>query len=542
MSYGLSKLNVSLCLLGSLFISPAYAAISSMVSLSDEELSKQNGQALLSLSYIAPGDAANLSGQNIGFYKVGMEAELELNANIRKLQLGCGGTNGSGGCDIDIDNLSLSGNSSTRDGRASSSAKLTNPFVEFAIKNPESASTREVVGVRLSAEKAVGLLSAGTENSTTPNGINTISGFLRIQSDSSGYVYGKANTAARFLDARANAPYVVNGQSVVYNNEITGLIDVPLGGPTLAIRTTSGGLQIPGMQRIPFIRPGVVVNNNRISSLPLKATLAVPTIKADWRGANQTVNPNYPPAGVVEYYNPNETTLTGSAYSPIDWSFTVPKEVRVQGGALSAQITSCSGGNILVNCTTASLLGVNVGDTLQNAFIKGTITGITGDVTINQGLGYIHSLPINSPVYLSLQGQDLRWPGSYSGANPERTRIDGSIDTSKPATVTDVAKKGWWLSLSDPVNLGSVDPVIDLDIAPLFPQIAQRVSAQLNSNPHPSIDLDGLFAAIGGTADINVTVNAPIDLSANALSLILNDLQLSGQNFAPNCYGTLTFC
>lgn len=80
--------------------------------------------------------------------------------------------------------------------RASSSAVLTNPFIEFAIKNPNSASTREVAGLRLSAEKFIGLLTAGTENTTRPNGINSISGYMQVQSDSSGLIKGYATTSA----------------------------------------------------------------------------------------------------------------------------------------------------------------------------------------------------------------------------------------------------------------------------------------------------------------------------------------------------------
>lgn len=444
-----------------------------------------------------------------------MEAEIELNANIKKLQLGCGGVNGANGCDIDIDNLSLSGNSSTRDGRASSSAKLINPFLEFAIKNPNSASQREVTGFRVSAEQAVGLLTAGTENSTTPNGINTISGFMRIQSDSSGYIYGKAKTGARFLDARANAPYTINGVNTILNNEMTGKIQVSgLGGlATIAIKTIGGGLQIPAMNNIPFIRSGLVVNGNRISTLPLQATLAVPPIKADFRGV-------YPANGQVIYSNPTE--------SPIDWSFSTPQEVRTQGGPLTAEVTDCNG----LGCPFAALAGISEGTILQNAFIKGNITGITADVTINQGLGYIHALPINSPFYLSLQKQALRWPGTYSGPNPENTS----------QTVTDIAQKGWWLSMADPVNLGSVDPTQEIDIAPLFPQIAAQVSGYLNSTPYPTIGIDGLLSAVLGTGDINVTLNQDVNLSGNPLSLTLTDLQLNGQSFAPNCYGGLTFC
>ncbi|MFI7982294.1 hypothetical protein ACFMJS_13520, partial [Acinetobacter baumannii] len=144
-----TSLQVAILALGSLCFSSAYAG-STLVPMSDAELSATRGQALMSMSYIAPTDSANLeklrdNSSNIGFYKLGMEAELEINTNIRKLQLGCGGVNGAGGCDIDIDNLSLSGQNFDANGnplpmsnedRASSSAVLTNPFIEFAVKNP----------------------------------------------------------------------------------------------------------------------------------------------------------------------------------------------------------------------------------------------------------------------------------------------------------------------------------------------------------------------------------------------------------------------
>lgn len=255
-----------------------------------------------------------------------------------------------------------------------------------------------------------------------------------------------------------------------------------------------------------------MVNGNRVESLPLRAVLNVPPIRADWRGV-------YPVNGQVVTHNPVE--------SPIDWDFAVPQEVRVPGGSLNAQITSCDG----IGCLLLPAVGINRGDVLQNVFLKGLINGIRADVTINQGLGYIHRLPINSAAYLSLQNQALRWPGSYSGANPENTA----------QTVTDIAQPGWWLSLADPVNLGSVDPIEPIDIAPLFPQIAIQASNYLNSNP-VTIGTQGLVNAIFGTGDIPVTVANPINLSANPLSLTLTDLQLANQNFAPNCFGTLTFC
>ena len=515
----MKKIICAAAILGGFILSPAVWAMS---ELSDSELAEVDGQALMNLSYLAPSDASNFEGgNNIGFYKLGFEAKIEANLNIRKLQLGCGGVNGAGGCDIDIDNLSLSGLSSTRDGRVQSDAVLENPFFQFAVKNPNTASTREIVGFRVSAERAIGLLTTGTENSTTPNGINAISGFMRIQSDATGYVYGKANTLARFFETIPNANYVVDGVPVTYNNQVFGKIDSGVGA-IYDFKTTGGGMNVPAMSNIPFIRPGIVLNASRTAALPLAATLSVPPIKSDYRGV-------YPAGGNVVYHNPVET--------PIDWTFNVPLEAQAQGGPLDAQIIGCSGG---FGCTLGSIAGVNVGDFLQNNFMKATINGIKADVTIQQDLGYVHYLPINSPFYLSLQSQDMRWPGSYSGANPERTRVDGSTDSSKPATVTDVAKRGWWMSFADPINLGSVDPVQQVDIAPLFPQLAQALTTYITANP-ASMTFAGLVNAILGTGDINIDAGT-IDLSGAPLSLTLRDLQLSGQNFAPNCYGTLKFC
>ena len=170
-----------------LLLNSTLVQANSLQIMDDAQLSNVTGQSLLTLSYISPNDSNNLEAkrlngnQNIGFYKLGMEADIDLNANIRRLQLGCGGVNGIG-CDIDIDYLSLSGVAETSTERASSSAKITNPFIEFAIRNPNTSSTREVVGLRLSAEKVLGLLTLGTQNSAQANGINSFSGYMKVQS------------------------------------------------------------------------------------------------------------------------------------------------------------------------------------------------------------------------------------------------------------------------------------------------------------------------------------------------------------------------
>ena len=70
-----------------------------MVELKDEQLADVTGQALLQMNK----EFTN----GYTFYKAGLDAELRLNMNIDKLQLGCGGVNGTDGCDLDIDNFSL---------------------------------------------------------------------------------------------------------------------------------------------------------------------------------------------------------------------------------------------------------------------------------------------------------------------------------------------------------------------------------------------------------------------------------------------------
>lgn len=168
-----------------------------MVSLSDQDLGNQTGQALLNLSNVAPGQASN-PNTNIGFYRLGMEAKLELNANIKKLQLGCGGANGAGACDVDIDNLRFTGfddapNITNNKGPLTDFV-LNNPFIEFAIKNPTSASTREVVGLRLGAAEAQGMMSFGDRpynadgTSSTNTDPNAHTGINRLTADMDIYV------------------------------------------------------------------------------------------------------------------------------------------------------------------------------------------------------------------------------------------------------------------------------------------------------------------------------------------------------------------
>lgn len=157
-------------------------AAHALTALDDDELRQTAGQALLNITTIGTNQAGN-PNTNIGFYRLGLEAKLELNLNAKNIQLGCGGSKGTG-CDIDLSNVSLTGVNPVDGEYANSSAIINNPFIEFAIRNPDSASTREIVGLRLGAASILGLLSIGTNLDDTTladdTGINSLSGDLNV--------------------------------------------------------------------------------------------------------------------------------------------------------------------------------------------------------------------------------------------------------------------------------------------------------------------------------------------------------------------------
>jgi hypothetical protein len=160
--------------------------VTAMTEMADKEMSNVSGQALLQM------DKEFTNG--FTFYKAGLDAKLELNTNFEKLQLGCGGVNGPGACDLDIDNFSLgcvadsSGACLSLDPRgrqipgapAGTASQLKDflierPFFQFAIKNDNSKTLREVVGIRLGGEDVSGPLSFGS--------LNTFSGYMSGQAN-----------------------------------------------------------------------------------------------------------------------------------------------------------------------------------------------------------------------------------------------------------------------------------------------------------------------------------------------------------------------
>lgn len=491
----------------------------SLVKLDDKQMSEETGQALFNLSYIAPTDSANLmSGKtidgksvgNIGFYKLGMEADIEINTNIKTLQLGCGGVNGAGGCDIEINNLALSGlpNSynatsstapdySTGTSRPVTSAKLENPFLEFAIKNPDSASTREVIGFRTSAEKITGLLTLGIENGLVPStdGLQTLSGFMRLAATN-----GSINTKETLFGNTADqvvGDYYGDGRhnmTALANNRL--FTSQPGNADNL-------GISIPAMKNIAFNMPESKVNGIRNTA----ATVS-----------DISLNIKRIPMGKVTDANGNFTTIGAQNQLYV----TFPAILIIANKAKFVMDPTSPAPNL--DDGTSGLTGSDV-------------RNLNLSVTFKQNLSMVHNIPLTgNGGYLALQGQKILWPGSYIDS------FDNSQTELNNLSKSDVAQAGWWLSFANPVQLGTLTSTQDVDISSALPQVAKLVSQSLQDNP---VQVPA-GAAIGSLFNTPISKLLNIDLkqytTANPVKVSLQNLQLANQTVTPNCWGNLKFC
>lgn len=484
----LKYLSLALFAVTSIGLNSTYAA-STMTVLSEEQMSETVGQALMSLNYITPTDSSNpmkgilTNGQSnkIGFYKLGMEAEIELNANIKNLQLGCGGVNGAG-CDIDIKNLSLSGLPSSYDavgnpvyseGRAATSGKMTNPFMEFAISNPESSSTRELKGIRFSAEKIDALLSAGVNNgatASTTDGIQSLSGFMQIASTS-----GTVNTAVGTFGKKTDE--VIKG-----NIKVLGLIDSSF--TSLPNDAQTQGITLPSM-KVDFVTPAFQVNGTRQSSALIDGiNITLDNIPLDSGPNNQ----------LAVSLNPS---ILGIDYA----------RVKLKAGS--------------------AVKNLNVG------------------VSFSQSLSMIHNIPLRGTGgYLAMQSTSLLWPGANIAAvDRNKTNLldmSGATDVAKTGwwmSFADPVQLGR-LEATNPVDISSVyaqvaslmndqlknsDQTINLGISEAFGALTNSVI----ETPKALV------------VDLNKATN-PL-LGGKPASILLQNLQLKNQNVVSNCYGSLKF-
>ena len=389
-----------------------------MTSLSDEELSKTEAQALFNLSYLAPGDTNNPYGtaSNIGFYTLGMEAEVSLNANIRNLQLGCGGVNGAGDCDLDISNFSLgciansagvcvslppTGNQVA--GKVADTAGnqtqmkdfvLTNPFYQFAIRNPNSASTREIIGMRIGAATVNGPMSFGS--------LNTFSGYLTGKGNLTMRGQGPNGTySGRTISGNLNASQTPDG--ITDQEDVAATCKTPALCPDVAGRSDYTGMvdyRYMGLdnQCVDFIFPCVAELNqvalgfmtvNR-TNLPVTASgnrqKQAFVANANLGNATNTVNGVAQDGVVLSITNTMAITRTTNFFGS--------GIINAILGALETQI-----GNKITQ-QLADGFGTTVAALNNNSFL------------LPYNVANVHQLDISSNAFgISVQKQDLQYPG-----------------------------------------------------------------------------------------------------------------------------------
>lgn len=449
-----------------------------MTEMRDAELSNVSGQALMQMGKTETGGLA--------FYKAGLDAEVELNMNIEKLQLGCTGNAINGQhCDIDIDRLGLSGSTWGADGRPSSAAVLTRPFFEFAIKNDGSKTLREVVGIRLSAERASGMMTfgdqqAGASDPGNTSGINSLSGYMQI-----GSATGVAQTEARQM-------CYATGQCT------DGSVGLSTGGVGQAARMM-----------------GRIRANTDILGW---AT-------GDFWSDTYRLNLDEANANIVT----NPTTVNGKRQTFVDLLGTATIDDINFAGQMTAN---------------ATLLGI--GFELDKE-VTGTIRGLTATVPIQESLKFIHKINVNNPFSLSMQREDVLWPGAAAPA-----------------------MSGWWLAFEDEIDIGNISPEAKV---PLTNQVLLQAltgasgppwstnNAGVSGSPQlcqvPSINCS-LYRRLstGTSAAQTYGVTCPslsdclggdslpvglMTVPAN-VNFPLNDLKLGAQSVTPNCYGSARFC
>ena len=648
--------NIKKSILSAMILSiAAQASATGLSSLDDNEMSEAVGQALL---YMGTTQGSTISGGDYSaftFYKMGFQAEIEANLNIKTLQLGCGGVNGPDGCDIDIENLSLTGvpteikadgtpvwnySGATSGGnkvneRAASSAVLKNPFVEFAIKNPNDLALREVAGVRLSADGIKGYMTAGTYNDSATStlnrgGINTFSGYITtapspVIASTQQAVFGKRH------DEIINAPLRLS--ALIANENLNSFTNVKgMGTGTGAVTEypsgfNSWGVNLPSLT-VNFNFPKTVVTGNRMSQLDLKVDdVPIGAIAVGHKDGPVLMSLDRSVLGMA-----GATFFMGQENS---WSWIV-RDCPIGGTNTCGMTTAQKQANDRLRQATNPYTGqtFKVGESGclngSNAVTTGACTWITNlyaNVGVKQNFTRMHNLPVattitsgagyngkgeyitncsatvpcfdfNKGFYLSLQKEALRWPGSNgayvtnkaTGAVTTVADNYRNTSTSQVFSPADIAQPGWWMSFSEPLNFGTLQPTTQVPMEAVTPQVATFINQffaqqRLNGSGQPLYGGScGLFTgytcarstigsdvSLGYRAATNGTTSQPvprnivgIDLWTGLSALIgaplyvplgninvagtpavmeMSDLPLTNyQAVVPNCWGNLKFC
>lgn len=270
-----------------------------MEAVSDEELAGITGQqALFWSDLIAPSGAAG-SPTDFTFYRSGLNVDMAMNLNIDRLQLGCGGTNENliaNACDLDLDYVRFMGRNGDAPGDpVTSDFVVRRPYVEFAVRNADSKTRRDIVGMKIGFETADGMLgigrlygngqvnlehggtcdtAAGNGNAALAchSGINRISGNLNLE-----------------LSANILAGTILGDQRICFGNTSTADHANCDGNPN---NNSNGDIQDPYFQNVRGTRMNAVILANipaYVYGGSLSGTTAAADLKENLRFIHQVL-------------------------------------------------------------------------------------------------------------------------------------------------------------------------------------------------------------------------------------------------------------
>jgi len=231
------------------------AASAQMKPMSDTELSSVTGQGLFTVS--------NSSYNGFDFTRIGLDADVSLNANLSNIRLGqynYAARNGTG-ADIDIGALNFGRSDGTAANRL---VHITNPYFEFVYQNDATSGQRQVVGMRLGFDSIAG--DIGTK-------IASLSGSVLINGGTAGTI--DSNTDP-FGGKRWDGASTANKLSFA---QVGGVTAGDAAGPSrdfwISVLKTPVQFQAaPGMPALTEAQAGVWLNwRDKLSALNLSGTL-----------------------------------------------------------------------------------------------------------------------------------------------------------------------------------------------------------------------------------------------------------------------------
>lgn len=440
-----------------------------MQTLDDQQLSQETGQAAFFTNYIGPTDLGNPnngvttgSTNNIGFYSLGLNGTLSLNANINHLQLGCGGVNGAG-CDIDLSQVRLTGSKAGPSGTfADSDATLQNPFLQLAIQNPTSLSTRHVVGVAFGAQNADAMLSVGQNppstavtyrtqctggfaSSCTPAALTNSAG-QQQGGVSISYLPGTPGGSAQTITTTNSSDSSCAFFGTCYNQR-----DVTVTGGETGINSLSGNFQVAVANiKIPTTISGTVIADG-------SGDLFIKT-------QNTAGAANFQPSnGVCDAYG--HCGIGGN---------------DAQSGNQTGTFFQYSSGSRLTGLSMGPILL----DLANMSGLAGTFFSSAYARIAPQNLIDVHNLAAssnaNQGLLLSLNSTQITWPqvgsaGIYSF--PTTTQFLNSNGNTVSAQSL-AAQRGWWLSVPQATiggtssNVLTTAPVVISGLGPAFDSLS----------------------------------------------------------------------